>query len=138
MALLNAGDYEPRLRTLTIPADKAGAHRKIVLPDATAALFTTAARDKLPAAPLFARAAGQRWMKDAWKHPMKAAAKAAGLPPETTMYSLRHSTITDLVHGGLDLLTAAQISGTSVLMVQAHYGHLRSTVAATAFEGLAL
>jgi site-specific recombinase XerD len=54
------------------------------------------------------------------------------------MYTLRHSTITDLVHGGLDLLTVAQISGTSVRMVEAHYGHLRSEVAATALERLAL
>ena len=138
MALLNAGDYEPRLRALTVPADKAGAHRRIVLPDATAALFAEAARDKLPAAPLFSRADGQRWNKDSWKHPLKAAAKAADLPPQTTMYSLRHSTISDLVHGGLDLLTVAQISGTSVQMVQDHYGHLRSTVAATALEALAL
>ena len=54
------------------------------------------------------------------------------------MYVIRHSTITDLVHGGLDLLTVAQISGTSVRMIEQHYGHLRSDVAATALERLAL
>ena len=44
----------------------------------------------------------------------------------------------DLANGGLDLLTVAQISGTSVRMVEQHYGHLRSDVAATALERLAL
>jgi site-specific recombinase XerD len=66
------------------------------------------------------------------------AADAAKLPTDATMYVLRHSTITDLVHGGLDLLTVAQIAGTSARMVEAHYGHLRSEVAATALERLAL
>ena len=65
------------------------------------------ATDKLPAAPLFAQASGKAWNKDAWKKPMKEAAAAAGLPPGTVLYTLRHSTITDLVIDGLDLLTVA-------------------------------
>ena len=64
--------------------------------------------------------------------------KAANLPPTTTAYSLRHSVISDLVHEGLDLLTVAQISGTSVVMIERHYGHLRGEVAATALARLAL
>jgi hypothetical protein len=46
--------------------------------------------------------------------------------------------ITDLVHDGLDLLTVAQLSGTSVAMIEKHYGHLRSEVAAGALAKLAL
>lgn len=46
--------------------------------------------------------------------------------------------ISDLVHDGLDLLTVAQISGTSVAMIERHYGHLRSEVAVTALARLAL
>jgi site-specific recombinase XerD len=102
---------------------KAGKDRKIKLPPATAAVFETAAKGKLPTAPLFARADGKAWNKDAWKHPFRDAADAAKLPADATMYVIRHSTITDLVHGGLDLLTVAQISGTSVRMIEAHYGH---------------
>ena len=87
---------------------------------------------------MFARADGKPWDKDAWKHPFRDAADTAKLPSNATMYVIRHSTITDLVHGGLDLLTVAQISGTSVRMIEQHYGHLRSDVAATALERLAL
>ncbi len=135
---LTAGSYGKRLQTLTIGKDKAGKDRKIKLPESTAQVFEEAAKDKLPAAPLFARADGKAWGKDAWKKPFKAAAAAAGLPAQATMYTIRHSTISDLVHGGLDLLTVAQISGTSVRMIELHYGHLRSEVAATALERLAL
>lgn len=138
LAVLTAGNYDKRLQTLTIGKDKAGKDRKIKLPPVTAAVFETAAKDKLPGAPLFARTDGKPWNKDAWKHPFRAAADAARLPEAATMYVLRHSVITDLVHGGLDLLTVAQISGTSVRMIESHYGHLRSEVAATALERLAL
>ena len=118
--------------------DKANAGRSIKLPPATAKLFAAAAKDKLPAAPLFARADGRPWDKDMWKDPIKAAVRAAELPGEATAYTLRHSVITDLVHGGLDLLTVAQVAGTSVRMIEKHYGHLRDTVAADALAKLAL
>ena len=48
---------------------------------------------------------------------------------------MRHSVISDLVHDGLDLLTVAQISGTSVAMIERHYGHLRGEVAAGRLPG---
>ncbi len=138
LAALTVADFDKRLKLLRIGHDKAGGDRKVKLPEATAALFTEAARDKLPAAPLLARANGAAWDKDAWKHPVKAAARAAKLPDETTAYSLRHSTITDLVTDGLDLLTVAQISGTSVVMIERHYGSLRGNIASAALAKLAL
>jgi hypothetical protein len=39
---------------------------------------------------------------------------------------------------GLDLLTVAQLSGTSVDMIEKHYGHHRADHAAKALAGLAL
>ena len=63
---------------------------------------------------------------------------AAKLPAETTAYTLRHSVISDLVHDGLDLLTVAQIGGTSVHMIEKHYGHLQGDIAADALAKLAL
>lgn len=138
LAALTVGNFDKRLAVLTVGKDKAGRDRKLKLPEATAKLFESACKDKLPAAPIFARADGRAWDKDGWKWPVKAAAVAAKLPEGTTAYTLRHSTISDLVHGGLDLLTVAQISGTSVRMIEQHYGHLRSDVAADALAKLAL
>ena len=138
LAALRACDFDARLQVLRIGADKAGRDRRIKLPAAIAAFFASAVKDKLPQAPLLSRSGGQAWNKDAWKWPVKAAVQAAELPSETTAYTLRHSVISDLVHEGLDLLTVAQISGTSVVMIERHYGHLRSEVAATALARLAI
>ena len=64
---------------------------------------------------------------------------AANLPPDATAYALRHSTITDLIaRHRLDTMTVAQLSGTSVLMIEKHYGHLLRDHAADALAKLAL
>ena len=138
LAALEARNYDTKLKVLTIGKDKSGKDRRIKLPNMTAELFDRTSTGKLPYAPLLSRADGNAWNKDSWKWPVKAAARIAELPIETTAYTLRHSVITDLVHGGLDLLTVAQISGTSVAMIERHYGHLRTDVAADALAKLAL
>lgn len=137
LAALTVGDLDQRLMVLKIGKDKTGT-RTIKLPPATAALFKESAKSKLPTAPLFSRTDGSAWNKDSWKLPIKDAATAAKMPAGTTAYTLRHSVISDLVHGGLDLLTVAQISGTSVRMIEKHYGHLRGDIAADALAKLAL
>lgn len=138
LAGLTARHFNAKLGVLAIGKDKAGADRRIKLPQATADWFKGLAKDKLPTAPLLARADGRRWDKDAWKKPIKEAASAAGLSDAVVMYALRHSAITDLVVGGLDLLTVAQLSGTSVAMIERHYGHLREDHAAAALARLAI
>lgn len=138
VAGLNAGNFDKRLGTLVIGQDKQGKGRVISLPPATADFFAAQARGKLPLAPLLARADGRRWDKDAWKGPMREAMSAAGLPPNATAYALRHSTITDLVNAGLPTLTVAQLSGTSVAMIEKHYGHLVQKNAREALAGLAI
>ncbi len=138
LAALTVADFDQKLSVLKVGRDKSGMDRRIKLPEVTAAHFGAAAAGKEPGAALFTRADGKAWDKDAWKWPVKAAAEAAKLPTTTTTYTLRHSVISDLVHDGLDLLTVAQISGTSVAMIEKHYGHLRSEVAVGALARLAL
>lgn len=138
LAALRVADFNARLKTIRIGKDKAGADRRLSLPDTIVQILTPIAKGRPSDAPLLARPDGSAWNKDAWKWPIKAAAHAADLPPEVSAYTLRHSTITDLVVGGLDLLTVAKISGTSVAMIEKHYGHLRQTAAADALAGLVL
>lgn len=137
LAALVVSDFDPRLNQLRIRVDKTGA-RAITLPANVAAIFASACRDKTPAAPIFARPDGKAWTKDAWKKRMSAVVAEAGLPADTVVYTLRHSAITDLVRGGLDLLTVAQLSGTSVRMIEAHYGQFRAEAATAALGALAL
>jgi integrase len=138
LADLKVKHFDARLGVLTIGKDKSGADRRVKLPAETAKFFGTLVVDKLPEAPLFARADGSAWDRFAWRDAIRDAVAAAGLPPATSAYALRHSTITDLATGGLDLMTVAQISGTSVAMIEKHYAHLQSDRAAAALAGLAL
>jgi integrase len=138
IAALSVRDFDKRTSELTIGKDKSGKARRILIPAGAAKLFEDQSKNKLPAAPIFMRAGGERWNKDSWKHPISAAVTAAGLPAEATAYTLRHSTITDLVREGLPLLTIAQISGTSAEMIERHYGHLARDAAVKALETLTL
>lgn len=138
LALLNTGDFDKRTAELTIGKDKTGRPRRIAIPAGAAVLLSEQSADKLPSAPLFMRRNGARWTKDSWKSPIAAAVKAAGLSGPATAYTLRHSTITDLVGAGLPLLTIAQISGTSAEMIERHYGHLANGAALRALDTLAL
>lgn len=138
VAALTVGNYDKRTSELSIGRDKSGKPRRILLPPVAARLFASQAEGKLPAEPLFMRANGMAWDKDSWKGPIAIAAKVADLPPGTTAYTLRHSTITDLASGELSLLTIAQISDTSVEMIERHYGHLIRSAATDALAGLAL
>lgn len=137
LAGLTAGDFDKRTAELTIGKDKIGKPRRIQLPAEAASLLAAQSKNKLPGAPLFMRANGKAWDKETWKHPIAAAVAAAKLPCEATAYTLRHSTITDLVSAGLPLLTIAQISGTSAEMIERHYGHLASDAAVKALGELA-
>jgi len=138
LAALTAADFDKRTAELTIGKDKTGKPRRIQLPKEAGQLLTEQAENKLPAAPLFMRCNGKAWNKDNWKLPIAAAVAAAALPGNATAYTLRHSTITDLVTAGLPLLTIAQISGTSAEMIERHYGHLASGAAVKALGKLAL
>lgn len=138
LAALTAGDFDKRTSELTIGKDKTGKPRRIQLPQEAAKLLADQAKNKLPGAALLMRANGRAWDKDSWKKPIAAAVAAAGLPTDATAYTLRHSTITDLVSAGLPLLTIAQISGTSAEMIERHYGHLASDAAVKALGELAL
>jgi integrase len=138
LAALTVGDFDKRTAELSIGKDKTGKPRRIQLPKEAAKLLTAQAKDKLPGAALLMRTNGKAWDKDSWKLPIAAAVTAAGLPGAATAYTLRHSTITDLVTAGLPLLTIAQISGTSAEMIERHYGHLASDAAVKALGELAL
>lgn len=138
VAALTVADFDPRRGCLRIGKDKNGADRLIVLPKATSDFLAASSKDRLPRAPLLAAPGGRHWNKDLWKGPIKDAVHGAGLPSGVSAYTLRHSVITDLVQSGLELLTIAQIAGTSVAMIEKHYGHLRQERAREALASLAL
>ncbi len=138
-AKLKVRDFDKRSGELTIARDKTGAARRIALPDSTNVFLAAMAKDKLPDAPLISRANGTPWDRHSWKYPVKEAVLALGLPPGTILYTLRHSTITDLiVIHKLDTLSVARLSGSSLAMIERHYGHLLNSRARDALAKLAI
>jgi integrase len=144
VAALHVEHLNVREQALQIPTGKTES-RIIPLPAEAFAHFKACAKGKLPGAWLIARADGSQWKKEAWRDEIKAAARKAKLPRATVAYTLRHSLITELVQGNadrgvppLDIFTVAALSGTSVKMIEKHYGHLNKEHARKALQHLAL
>jgi len=131
LARLRVQDFDKRTRALTVGKDKNGNPRQVTMPPVIAEFFQEQVQNKLPGALIFARSDGAAWNKDAWKHPIKEAVKAARLPHAASAYTIRHSVITDLIRARLPILTVAQLSGTGVAMIEKHYGHLVLSVVRT-------
>ncbi|MBS0216372.1 MAG: tyrosine-type recombinase/integrase [Proteobacteria bacterium] len=114
-------DYDGRTVSVTF-STKTGP-RTIPVSPAAKALFERLAKGKLPKAHMFTDG-GTPWTAQAWAPRVKAAVVIAKLPPETVAYALRHSWITDAIVGGMDVVTVAKLTGTSLEMINKTYGHL--------------
>ena len=83
---------------------------------------------------MFAKDDGTPWIEWDWAEAVREAAARAGLPAGVVLYTLRHSWITEALRSGMATLDVALLTGTSLQMIQDHYGHL---VADSARERLA-
>ncbi|MBH1671949.1 integrase family protein [Stenotrophomonas maltophilia] len=115
-------DYDGR--TASVRFRSKDHDRKIPLSSAATALFDRLAKGKLPKAHLFTQDGKKVWTPTDWSELVRDAAARAGLPAGVTLYTLRHCWITDAIVGGMDLLTVAKLAGTSLAMIEKHYGHL--------------
>ncbi len=123
IAAANVGDFNKDQGTMVLTG-KTGT-RTVTLSTAAVEFFKECAKDKLPGAPLLSDEFGNRWNKDAWKKPFRDACKAAELPDDVVMYTLRHAAISNMIAGGVDTFVVARLAGTSTTMIDKHYGHLR-------------
>jgi len=99
--------------------------RVVTLSTLALKFFKAQSVSKLPAAPLLTDAYGTRWNKDSWKKRFKDAVRAAKLPDDVVLYAVRHTAISELIAGGMDSFLVAKLAGTSTMMIDKHYGHLR-------------
>jgi integrase len=114
--------FDARTKSLTV-SGKTGS-RTIPLAPAAVTLFSQFARDKTPNAYLLTRDDGKPWAHSDWDELVKEAAARAELPPNTCLYTLRHSFITQALLDGVSTLEVSKIVGTSLAMIEKHYGHL--------------
>lgn len=124
LAKVAVKDFDKRQGTLRVPHGKVQSHN-VTLSTQAAKQFEHAAKGKIGNALLFARADGKPWGKDYWKKLFKRAVEKAGLPTEVVTYSLRHTAISEMIMGGMDAFIVARLAGTSTVMIDKHYGHLR-------------
>ncbi len=133
LANCDLGDFDSAAGTLTLEG-KTG-RRTVALSTASIEHFKKVSRNRIGKQPLLVRDVpvlppdveqiDARWNKDNWKKRFKTAVKAAGLPDDVVPYTLRHASISEFVMSGMDAYVVATITGTSVDMIQRHYGHLR-------------
>lgn len=73
--------------------------------------------------PLLIRDDGQAWARYYWRDKFQAARSAAEME-DVVVYALRHAAITEFIVSGIDPMSVAKITGTSIDMICKHYGHL--------------
>jgi integrase len=101
--------------------------REVALPPAAVTLFERLAKGKAATDNLFVRDDGRVWAHSDWDELIRDAAKAAKLPKGVCLYTLRHSFITQALSDGMRTLEVARFVGTSVMMIEKHYGHIVAT-----------
>ena len=114
--------FDARTKSLIVTG-KTGT-RTMPLAPSSLDLFTRLAQDKLPAAYLLMRDDGKPWAHSDWDELVREAATKAELPKGTCLYTLRHSFITEALLNGMSTLEVTRIVGTSLAMIEKHYGHL--------------
>lgn len=124
--------FDSRLKNITFRG-KVGS-RTIPLSLPALALFSRLSKGKEPGDYILTRNDGKPWNHSDWDELVREAAAKAKLPSGVCLYTLRHSFITQAITAGMTTLDVARMCGTSVVMIEKHYGHL---VASAARERLA-
>lgn len=105
-------------------------HRDVPLSDEAVEFFKRMAKDKLPSAFLFTYR-GEPWSRHQWERELKSAVAAVNakatnpserIPEDVVAYTFRHCAICDRLKAGISIGKVAHDAGTSVLMIERHYG----------------
>jgi integrase len=117
---LRVRDFHPDHGTLSVTDGKTGA-RTVTLSREATLFFTERSAGKHPDDLLLPKDDGSSWGKNHHIRPMKDAVAKAKLPKDTTIYSLRHTHISDAIISGMPLTVLAENCGTSVAMIERNY-----------------
>lgn len=113
-------DYSEHDRTVHLTG-KTGS-RTTFLSVSGAELFTAQVNDKKPNDLIFTKDDGAHWGKNHHSRLLKSAVENSGLPEETLFYSFRHYHISKALLAGIPMQVIAENTGTSIRMIEKHYG----------------
>jgi integrase len=150
IAVATVADYDARTGTLTLRSRKGRPAklkaRGVMLSSAGATFFRLQSRGKLPGAPLITNAHdGGHWTRTEWARGIRVAATLANvnvkpkqrIPDGVCAYSFRHARISELLQVyGVDPLTVAQQTGTSMAMMERYYFRFISNSMRAKLDGL--
>ena len=116
---------------LMMPSSRKGRGRKrinrhpVPIPPSLAAKLRQAAGAREKSAPLLLQSNGRDWKRGSpdYRWLFERAAARAGIDPETTFYSLRHTAITRELLAGVPVRVVASGHDTSTAMIEASYSH---------------
>jgi len=138
LVALRVRDFSPTTSTLTVIDGKTG-HREITLTQEAVTFFGGLCEGREPDALLLPKGDGTAWGKNHHIRPMRDAVEKAKLPEDCTIYALRHTYASQSILAGMNLKLLAENMGTSVRMLEVHYGKFiaasrRKLVEETAFK----
>ena len=117
---LRARDLDPATGTVEMRG-KTGS-RTVYLSEEALALFVRLAEGKDPDAILLPKEGDVPWGENHHHRRFARVVKAAKLDPRTVFYSLRHTHISLALKAGVNIQVLAENCGTSVRMIEKHYG----------------
>lgn len=123
LSKLRARDLDKANGLLNMPNGKTGT-RTFPLTSSTKAFFVQMAKNKLPDTPLLTRDGINPWGHGDQTKLMREAVSKAELPKSVVFYTLRHSFIADVIDKNMNVFDIAKITGTSIDMIEKHYGKL--------------
>src|ERR1019366_7801331 len=115
--------FDARTKTLRVNVGKTGT-RTIILQTSAADFFKKLASRRLAEDFLFVRSDGSRWKRSDQTRPIKDALERAELPPNGSLYALRHTYVSHAIEGGVPLNVIADNCGTSVRMIEKTYAKI--------------
>jgi integrase len=104
-------------------ARRTGKDRVIFLSDELAEMVE-ARIAKHPEGPIFRTNRKSMWVQEAMSVNLRWYAKKLGITPAPTAYGFRHTYATDWLLAGGSIKVLADLIGTSVSMIERHYGHI--------------
>jgi integrase len=121
IANANASDFD-RITGKLVLDGKTG-KREIVVSEVAREFIAKNTSDRIANAPLFVTEENKRWTAPVWGKLFREAREKANLP-DAVLYFMRHSFISEAISQGMNVYEVAKLTGTSVEIVQKHYGNL--------------
>jgi len=118
---MRVADFHKVTGTVHVAGGKTG-KRDVVLTQEGIRFIRQLAEGRPGNAHLFVRDDGSLWGKSHHNRPMQKAVKEATLPEGTCFYSLRHTYASQALMAGMNVQLLAENMGTSITMIERHYG----------------